>query len=530
MLKSIPNPARTFFLLLVLVGLIFRCAPIFYSPETLYGMTSEDGYLMLTMSRNMALGNGMSISNGEIASNGTQPLATFLWTIGYLITGGSKYWGVFFMQIMSVGIGCLGATLVYRLFDRVLKEFQYPVQASLLLTAVWFASHRTVGSFHNGLETGLYACLVIWFLLDFSSLVNNKEKSCIWSSWIKMGLVGGIAAWARIDTALLLIAAGCYWLLVAIGDKERSFLTHLRQGCVMGFTAALVIAPWLSFNLLSFGHIMPISGHSQSLSAVFGSNFITACSALAIYYLAIIPVPASIRENPWMAFFGMSIILAQLSLVLNLIRQRTQSKGQTIIQVGLLYTLILFLFYALYFGAPHFLIRYYYPIYPIALLCTFLTFAHYLPTLSSKIWKPTTAAALVLITLLNLRVFLKQENNGHMQVVNWVKENTSEATWVGAIQTGTLGYFHDRTINLDGKVNPYALQAREDGAVLKYVVQTPIEVLADWHGIANWKNQEPIKSRFDVVENSKEPSLGVLIRKTPLSHSASLQYHPTLVE
>jgi len=35
----------------------------------------------------------------------------------------------------------------------------------------------------------------------------------------------------------------------------------------------------------------------------------------------------------------------------------------------------------------------------------------------------------------------------------WVRENVSVDTWVGASQSGTLGYFHDRTINTDGKVN-----------------------------------------------------------------------------
>ena len=75
----------------------------------------------------------------------------------------------------------------------------------------------------------------------------------------------------------------------------------------------------------------------------------------------------------------------------------------------------------------------------------------------------------------------------HGQVVQWVSDHLAPATWVGAPQSGTLGYFHDRTINLDGKVNPLALQARQDNRLFHYIVNdTPIEYIADWYGFARW--------------------------------------------
>ncbi len=55
---------------------------------------TEDGYLMLTIARNMAIGLGMSVSEGTIHSNGVQPLATFLFTLPYLLTGGDKVAGL----------------------------------------------------------------------------------------------------------------------------------------------------------------------------------------------------------------------------------------------------------------------------------------------------------------------------------------------------------------------------------------------------------------------------------------------------
>jgi hypothetical protein len=112
-------------------------------------------------------------------------------------------------------------------------------------------------------------------------------------------------------------------------------------------------------------------------------------------------------------------------------------------------------------------------------------------------------------------------SNGHRQVVDWIQKNVGEREWIGAIQTGTLGYFHDRTINLDGKVNPKALRARiERGQVMSYVLdETPINYLADWVGIAGWATTaaEPrFPQAFELVVDDKAANLGVLRRRVPV--------------
>ena len=45
---------------------------------------TEDGYLMLTVARNMALGEGMSVSNGTIPTNGIQPMIGVFFAVPYL--------------------------------------------------------------------------------------------------------------------------------------------------------------------------------------------------------------------------------------------------------------------------------------------------------------------------------------------------------------------------------------------------------------------------------------------------------------
>ena len=60
-------------------------------------------------------------------------------------------------------------------------------------------------------------------------------------------------------------------------------------------------------------------------------------------------------------------------------------------------------------------------------------------------------AALWLIAL-DTRLYLRGTSHEHFQVIDWVEQNVPDDTWVAAVQSGTLGYYHDRTINLDGKV------------------------------------------------------------------------------
>jgi hypothetical protein len=49
---------------------------------------------------------------------------------------------------------------------------------------------------------------------------------------------------------------------------------------------------------------------------------------------------------------------------------------------------------------------------------------------------------------------------------------------VGATESGTLGYFRDRTVNLDGKVNPAALNAIRAGDLRGYVDRVRVEIFS----------------------------------------------------
>jgi hypothetical protein len=106
------------------------------------------------------------------------------------------------------------------------------------------------------------------------------------------------------------------------------------------------------------------------------------------------------------------------------------------------------------------------------------------------------------------------DGQGHFQVVDWVEANVPDSAWIGAVQTGTLGYWHDRTINLDGKVNPEALAVlRREGHVLNYVRESEIQFLVDWEGIATWIERDGFGEVFEVLAHDSDANLAALRRR-----------------
>jgi hypothetical protein len=128
----------------------------------------------------------------------------------------------------------------------------------------------------------------------------------------------------------------------------------------------------------------------------------------------------------------------------------------------------------------------------------------------------------VVVIGLHARAYEKGKSHMHFQVVRWVEQNVAVETWVGAIQTGTLGYFHDRTINLDGKVNIHAYNALITSRIADYVVdETQVAYLADWIGMLDWRTMPRIDENFEVVIADYERNLGVLKRKSTATSSTA---------
>ena len=77
---------------------------------------------MLTIARNLAIGNGFSVEAGNTLTNGTQPLMTGVYAGLFWLVGGDKIWGVFLVQIVGLAIGLASAFLLYRVASTFLSN------------------------------------------------------------------------------------------------------------------------------------------------------------------------------------------------------------------------------------------------------------------------------------------------------------------------------------------------------------------------------------------------------------------------
>lgn len=502
----------------IVVALLYRLFPIVTGqPQLSQFFVTEDGYLMLTVARNMAIGLGMSVSDGTIPTNGVQPLATFLFTIPYLITGGDKVTSLIGIHLIAAAAALGGLFAVRAFAARVLAAQDDEPAWPWLVAALWFAGPLLVRHTMNALETGLYTFLAVLALAQFARVLEQGNEVSR-RAGLLLGLVCGLTFLGRIDGGFLMAAIFALWALDCLVRLRTGFGEMLARLVPPGLLCTAISVPWLIYNKLNFGSIVPISGWSQSLGASFGQNLPLVPVKLFEHMFPMFPVPTAFERSTVLSL-GLGVIVLVVLVWFLAGFWRRGGILRPVVAAYVLHGIALSAYYGLEFGAPHFLSRYLAVLAPLLIVAAVWVGIDILRALLADRWRVGLATAglagLALSVALFVRPFLPgADGQGHFQVVDWIVGNVPEETWVGAVQTGTLGYWHDRTINLDGKVNPEALAVlRAEGHVLNYVRQSPIQYLADWEGIAAWVDRESFGEDFEVVVHDPAANLAVLKRR-----------------
>ena len=511
------------FVTALILAALYRLYPLVSGPDVLaQAFMTEDGYLMLTIARNMAIGLGMSVSDGTIPSNGVQPMATFIYAVPYALTGGDKVAGLWGVQLIGAVIAVIGIFTV-RALARVFLTPQDPSPLwPWLVTTMWFVSPLLLLHTMNGLETGLYTVMVTLALVVFARLLQKGAEASL-QDRLLLGAVCGVAFLARNDAVFLISAIGFVWLFHAFAVLRKPVGQVIGEVILPLALLVLIALPWLVNNYVNFGSIVPVSGTAQSLSGGLGKNANILPAVLFEYVFPMLPVPVRLQYNP--AF--MIVASAAVCVIVAAFAVQVWRRGgvvRYILVTYLTFALLMCLYYGFYFGAGWFLSRYLSPIAPLLITATLSVALSIF-----KLMTPARATAIVSVfgvlslllcaALLGRYLIPGTKEQGHFQVVDWVNENVPEETWVGAIQTGTVGYWHDRTINLDGKVNPEALNALlTEGNVLNYVLDSEIVYLADWKDVALWtttgnQGNTDFSNAFEVLVHDIPNNLAVLKRR-----------------
>lgn len=496
--------------LFLALGLAIRLTGVFCSENRLFKQfPTEDGYLSLTIARNIALGHGMSTSDGTIATNGTQPLVTLIWSGVFWLVDGDRAAAVRSILGLQTIFSLLTVLLIVKLGQQIEPQTQLGKALSWLAGGLWLASPVFLGHTMNCLETGLYELAVLTVLLVF--MRQSTRGPWGWRSVVTLGFTLGVAFLVRNDAVFLCVAVLATHCLSANGAP---LLRRVLEAAGAGIVALVLALPWLAYNL-TFGSIVPISGQAESLDQPFAGNLPGLPAILTEYFGLAVLIPQSFEQR-WWVIVPCTLFVAGCALVFTLFLRRSESpalrRGMFCVAgfVGMLAA-----YYGLFFGAGWFLSRYLFPLSAFTTLLWVHVASWGLGSSRPRLGRGLLAGGLGAALLLSIGFGYRTVSHGlehpHFQVVDWVSANVAPTQWVGAVQTGTLGFFHDRTINLDGKVNPAALAAGRAERLPAYVVETGVDFLIDWHGIERWKENPPLRD-YEVLVDDESKNLGVLRR------------------
>lgn len=507
---------------ILIAGGLYRLYPMVLGLPTLAeAFVTEDGYLMLTIARNLAIGLGMSVSDGTIPSNGVQPLTTLLFSGAFYLVDGDKTAGLIGAHLIQFVIAVAGIFTVHR-FARLMLAPQTDLALwPWLIVTLWWVSPLILLHTMNGLETGFYTVMVTFTMVVFGWLLTRPDPGL--RDRVLFGAVCGVTFLVRNDAVFLIFSVACVWVLQQTLSARKPLGATLLGLLIPAGVCALIAAPWLINNYVNFGSIVPVSGTAQALSGGLGKNADLLPAILFEYAFPMLPVPLRLQFEP---MFQIAAIALVGTILVTFFIQTWRRGGPVryVMSAYMLFAVLMSAYYGLYFGAGWFLSRYLSPLAPLLILATFsVAYGSILRITPSRVVPVTASLGLLGLALsgalLGRYLIPGVKEQGHMQVVAWVSENLTPEVWVGAVQTGTVGYWHDRTINLDGKVNPDALAALlNEGHALNYVLGSQIEYLADWSGIAAWTttgNQgvTAFSDSFDVIVDSPDTNLAVLKRR-----------------
>ncbi len=508
--------------LLLLLGFVTRLRPVFLPDAEMFrSFPTEDGYLMLTVARNMALGLGMTSAAGTMPTNGIQPLAAFVQALCFRVVEADRATGLRLLLVVYTLVAALTAFIVYRLGLRLMGASAEGRRAALLGAAVWFISPAILFHTMNMLETGFYAASVAGVALFFTAGHQSASIPWPWPRCLALGGLLGLAFWARNDAVFLMLAVGVAHL--ATRPAGVTLTRRLAETAAISAASAAVALPWMLHGLRNFGSIVPVSGQAY----LGGGDVAGALRAAAIALFEHVTLLVSFEHNPLQhnAIFaivcGVVVALAGAGGIAALVRTRRPPTDRAPLLAPIIFGAGLLVFYVLFFDASHFLRRYLLALSPwMAIL-----WGHAAWTLWRKLRSTRFAPAGPILLLLLLANFVVRDGlfvqgpwprGVFFRSVEWIEKNVPEQAWVGAFQSGTMGFFHDRTINLDGKLNPAALAAIRENRHQAWVVDSPIQFVADWASIVvPWAESSPlILGNFGWSIRDDERNFAVLRRRS----------------
>ena len=467
---------------------------------------NDDVFYYLQWAWNVAHGAGDTF-DGIHRTNGVQPL--WAWMLTAL--AGSGMDKIHLVNATLAVCAVLNATGLY-LLAHTLRRILGPIALLVTLgawTYVLFATQVLQSGMESSLN-GLALILLVTALLRFS-----RTRSPI--NALLAGAAAGFAVLSRIDN---LVYAGTAGLIVLLMSWSQRRWKH-----VLWFAVALmaIVGPYFLYNVVSFGHPMPISGRIKQYShfldevSTHGGYLAPGYWALACLRMAETAWQILLQVVPDSLWWTMShvlgtqaamaVVIAALVGLIGLawvVRVRETAVGSerrilgwlavaTIFHLGTIVFLVgKYTIYGRWYFIPQFLLICIGGGMLVQVLVQGLT---RWARLAGRIATVVAAAAIVvwfaragLLSVSLVHALDRPYNRGNFlqtryDVAIWMKESLPEDAVCASFNAGQLGYFSDRrVVNLDGLVNNDELLAwhEEKKPLVEYLDAQGVQYVVDW--------------------------------------------------
>jgi len=408
------------------------------------GFPLDDGWIHQTYARNLAHTGQMAFIAGQPSAGSTSPLWTILLSIGYLLRLDYRFW-TYFLGVIGLA---LTAWTAHRLARRLFPDQPWAAPLTGLLCALEW--HLAWVAF-SGMETILFTWLLL-LLMNLQFAICDSRSAIRYSQFVTAGAVAGLLTLTRPEGLLLVGLVGLALLWYAWREARwQGVLAVIGYGLAF----AVVISPWLAFNLRVSGQPFP--------------NTFYAKQAEYRVYLTL-PIWTRLARVLLPTLAGAQFLLIPSFLYAALRSSRsyapTSRHSSLSIFLPLAWWLITILVYALRLPVNYQHGRYLIPTVPVLILYGVGGMLRLLRLASPRMWVRVVSRSMLLATLVLLLTFwvrgaqVYADDTGFIEgemvtVAHWLNSNTEPDTLIAVHDIGAVGYFTQRPLlDLAGLITP----------------------------------------------------------------------------
>jgi hypothetical protein len=466
--RSIGRPRPRGLTSLVLFGgaLVAYAVAVLCRPQgAVLALLSDDAFYYFKIARNLLAGEGCTF-DGIAPTNGFHPLWMLVVIAVSACTGGNELATPVAVLLLAGVIATATLFLIHRTVERhIAPGYGLVAVAAALLPNVLVAML-------NGLETGLQ-------LLLATALVGACYRHRLLAPDVSLrrlaalGLLIGLVVLSRLDSVFLVAAAA---LMTAVASRRLPLSQQLARLLCLGAAFAVVVAPYLAWNVTAFGHLTPSSGVAKSAFPALAARmslagdqfwgFLMLVALWAAIAVARAPRgwrraasgPSGATETP---FWSSPVSLLALASALHFLHA------------------FLFMAWGVYW--------WHFTLYGLGIALA--SSGALAAVVGARVGLGRIAVAVVSALLIAFAAWAQfrslpvkgAQHAGWLAAARWAKDHTDEESVFALVDAGLFGYFsHRRVVNLDGKANSYDYLERVDlGNVDAYLESVGVRYVAN---------------------------------------------------